>query len=440
MSPQIASLRTNGIERSTARVIYPVRYWLLVAYTVGIPMFIRFDSTGRTHEFGLFNAFSISTIGLRLFVLFLFVVLSALSRQPIIARPVRFGAPLWVGLCVLFVIASWEEPTFRLTPTNATDLFLSFYRLLEWIIAFLLFLSLYSRVSDASMLDFVSGLVARVCWIWIAIVWIVLPFAPSFAYGLSSEDADTPRLGGALIHPVALGVMAAIAGLHAIVFLRGTRRVAAFTASVLTIVLTYARGAEATMLASLFVYSLFFTRGFIRWIGAIAGILSVGSGLVFSASIERYAGRGNGIQDVTTFSGRLQVWTVAVEAIRMRPWIGYGFIAGAKNVLKDHWTYSYWLPPHAHNDLIQAVLEGGILAGVIVFALYIYAFRSAFQILTFDRRNAFVFLTLVQLASASVLGTLVSGQFVPFSGLFIYCSVFMVDRARMHKTMRNMSY
>jgi hypothetical protein len=59
------------IQPSLAQKRYPIRYWIFVAYAVGVPNFVKFDGSGRTHEFGLFNPTSISTIILTLSCAFL---------------------------------------------------------------------------------------------------------------------------------------------------------------------------------------------------------------------------------------------------------------------------------------------------------------------------------------------------------------------------------
>ena len=60
------------------------------------------------------------------------------------------------------------------------------------------------------------------------------------------------------------------------------------------------------------------------------------------------------------------------------PIIGYGYIAGIKNMSLII-SKSHWIAPHAHNDLIQAFLSGGIIVGFYTLFIYYLFFKSCFR-------------------------------------------------------------
>ena len=412
--------------------LYPLRYWLAVAYAVGIPNFIHFDPTGLTHNYGLFNLTSLSAITLTLSTAFLLLVITLLTRRRLLLRRVDIASGLWIGLFLTFVAASLLQPASRLVPYSSTDIPLSLYRLCEWLLAFALFLSLYTRARPADAPRLIIGIMARACWINLAIVWLVLPIAPSLAY--CSEDAapgSPARLGGVVIHPGDLALLSSVVFFHALLFLKGSRRVLACAFALLTISLTYGRSAQVIFLATLFVYLIVLSRKpALQW--ASVGLVLAGlvTGVIFQDRVIHYISRGQSASDVTSLSDRTVVWQASFQAIAQRPVLGYGFIAGAKNALRDQWLSSHWVPPHAHNELIQALLSGGIPALLLVLAIYLQALWFAARAARHSLQGKFFLMVLIQLIAVSFVATILTTQFTRVSALFVLCFLGVVAPAR----------
>jgi len=73
----------------------------------------------------------------------------------------------------------------------------------------------------------------------------------------------------------------------------------------------------------------------------------------------------------TTLTGRTSLWDAVVEMIGQRPWLGYGFSGFWLGLGGDsvHVVQAVnWIPPHAHNGLLDVWLDIG-LVGVVVFLL-----------------------------------------------------------------------
>jgi O-antigen ligase len=113
--------------------------------------------------------------------------------------------------------------------------------------------------------------------------------------------------------------------------------------------------------------------------------------------------------------------------------MGYGFIAGVKGALNDHWTYSHWTPPHTHNDFLQALLTGGIFAGVLLLALFIKALCASIDLARRDARYSLFMFVLAQLTLFAALVPLVSYQFGTLASLFVISFVAVVDHKALHK-------
>jgi O-antigen ligase len=68
-------------------------------------------------------------------------------------------------------------------------------------------------------------------------------------------------------------------------------------------------------------------------------------------------------QDLTTFSGRTEVWKVAEPLISHSLLLGYG-MGGFRDVLLKETS---WPAGNAHNSLLELILTGGLPATVVVF-------------------------------------------------------------------------
>jgi O-antigen ligase len=420
------------LNPSLARRLYPLRYWIFVAYAVGLPNFVKFDNTGLTHKEGLFNLSSISTILLTLTTGFFFAVMTLLNRQRLLLRKIDVSAGLWILLLADLLIASILQPKSHTVPFKVSDLPLSIYRLGEWVLAFFLLLSLYTRETVEGATDLIIRIIALVCWVNIAFVWIALPIVPSMVYAMPGDTIQGyPRLGGTMLHPVHLSVLAGVGFFHAIIFMRGPKRMAACALAFVTLVLTYARSELIVFLVMLVIYALVLSRSvLLRYSGLLTGAGIIGLAVVFYEFVLKYLERGQGVRNIATLSERTMVWHASFLAIESRPFIGYGFIAGGKNALRDHWNSTNWVPPHAHSEFIQALLSGGIPAAVLVVAIYgtvlWYGIRGARQ----GIKQVFLLLVVIQITLMAIIMPVITLQFKSTSGLFLLAFVGVVARLR----------
>ena len=82
----------TNIQPALTRTKYPLRYWIAVIFAIGMPNFIKFDNTGLTHNEGLFNPTSLGQIMITLTAGFLLVVVTLLTRRPVMMRKVDIAA------------------------------------------------------------------------------------------------------------------------------------------------------------------------------------------------------------------------------------------------------------------------------------------------------------------------------------------------------------
>lgn len=400
---------------------YPARYWTALLFLVGVPNFLYFDPTGRTHDYGLFNLTSVVDIALTLIATGVIVCLTVVGKRRLMARKLQYAWWFWNLFFGNMLVSSILEPTPHVVDTGSGGIALCLFRLWQWVLALILLLSLYSRASNNEAPQMMSQLIARICWINIAIVWIVLPIAPSLAY--VSEDASAssaPRLGGVMIHPGVVGLLASTAFFHGILLLRHRRRVAACTFALLTLALTYTRSSQIMFLIVLLVYLIFVaSKPALRWCGIVTlvAILLVAAG--FHNAVSAYLSRGQSASDVASLSDRTEIWNVALKAAEMRPYIGYGFIVGARDALRDNWDEDNWLPPHAHNELVQALLSGGALAVFLVAWLYLYILWIGFRNARRDSYRTFFLLIWIELTIETAVSTNITTAFSRMGALLL---------------------
>jgi len=162
------------------------------------PNFVKFDNSGRTHDVGLFNPTSISVILLTLLSGHAFIM--TLLTVGSLLRPVRFAGWFMVTGFSLTLLFHHILAAGRLH-RKSDGPFLCLFRIGEWILLFVLILSVYSREKEESATDLIVRVIASVCWINMEL--FVLSSNYAFTCLCVSEDITNShaRLGGVMIHP-----------------------------------------------------------------------------------------------------------------------------------------------------------------------------------------------------------------------------------------------
>ncbi|MGL5133688.1 MAG: O-antigen ligase family protein, partial [Planktothrix sp.] len=142
-----------------------------------------------------------------------------------------------------------------------------------------------------------------------------------------------------------------------------------FGNAVLMILLTGSKTALLLFLTILMVlplYNLLRKKDTILIPVLVSVILIGGCSLIFITEnwIDLLASLGRG----PTLSGRTTLWELAIEKIRQRYWLGYGYQGfwldgGGAEII---WKHEGYKPPHAHNGFVNIALDLGVL-GLIIF-------------------------------------------------------------------------
>jgi O-antigen ligase len=402
----------------------PLLYWATMLYIVGAPNFIHFDETGRTHTQGLFNLTSISGIFIAFLSGYVLVLIVILGRRPLLCRKVKFAPWLWGVLLLQLMLATALQPVSHLTPPAKSDIFISVFRMAEWILAFTLFLALYSRTPADRATELIVQLIGRASWIWIAMTWMILPIMPSHVYGGAGEGEAVSahaQLGGELISPSYLATLAIAAFFYSLIFFpRGLMKFAGCSIAVVTIALARTRIEQLSFLMLLVIYVLFYSGKFVLRLATIVSVAVLGViGILFREAIFQYISRGQSLNTLTTLDDRTRVWQASLDAARLRPFLGYGFVVGAKNAIRDHWLFTHWTPPHAHNEFIQALVSGGILAVVLVSCIYGRALWTGLRIAHRGPNQVFLFLMFIHFTVRSIGGPNLTVPYTRVGAVFL---------------------
>lgn len=400
---------------------YPLLYWTTLAYLVGVPNVVHFDVTGRVRN--AINLTSISTIILACIAGYLLTILLLFDRRPLMACKINFRAWLWAALFLELLLTVALHPANRLTPHSSAGTMLSCFRLGQWMVAFCLIVALYTRTAPEQANELVVQLIGRASWVWMALVWIILPVMPDQVYGGSDEagDGDIRRLGGQLLHPAHVAFLSSVAFFYALLFFgRGPRKWAACVFALITLSLTGARAQQAGFLLAALLYTIVLSpKPAVRWGAAFATIVAVPIGLFLSSGIMKVAGRGQSAQSLASLNDRTRVWQASLEAISKRPLLGYGYSVGARGAIRDYWHYAHWIPPHAHNEFLEITLDGGIIALAILLVLYGLVFWKAMRAVNRSIAHLFIFLVFGQFCMNTITGGEFSYQYLGTGGILL---------------------
>ena len=411
---------------------------MLVAFCVMLPSFVKFDESGRTHNVGLLNPTSLGFIGMAILFVAMILVITLMGREKLIQRPVHFAGWLWAMLFINFAVATLFSPAYRLTAAKVTDLPISFFRLGDLVLLLVLVLSAYSREEEERATDFIIRVVGLTCWANIALVWLFLPILPSHVYAITSDVGSShARLGGSFLNPVYLSVHAGIGFFYALFFFPRKWSYVCCPLALITLLLTYARSEQLLFAIALFAYLVVISRNtFLRW----AGILTAASVCLLAAAfydkVFSYLERGQGLRNITTLSERTDVWRASMQAFWLRPYLGYGFSIGVKNAIKDHWNATNWIPPHSHSEFVQALVTGGVLAGVLIVMIYIRVLWSSIRQAGRDAQHMFLLIALLQVFGMAFITPLVSGGHGPVSSMFVLIYIGVVAGERKQPSRR----
>lgn len=397
---------------------------LLVVAAVGIPGFLQFNKRGFAHDYGLLNAQSVSRITLYFILAYVLVCVLALPntrKRPQVGVPKSmFGFREGFGLAML-LYATFLFSLFK--ADGPMDFFLGLYRICEWILVMFLCWFAFRGVElksrrGCSASDTLFSLLKYITTIPVVVTLVGVLLVPELAM---FDTGGIPRLGGYLYYPNRLGL---IAGIGAFVFLFHSVGLSGrIWAGVLVAVMvfTYSRGALLGFLLGIVVFygaSLKERRVILASaLGPAVTILILAFAYVYYEEVVSFLARGGSIDELGTLNSRTSVWGASWEATLKAPLFGHGFIFGPKQ-LGAYLDQPWWFARHAHNDILNAGVGGGIAAAALAAAIYI---RLGYELFTCKESipyRATIVAVYVQILAYAMLTPVLSGG-VGFHGVIL---------------------
>jgi exopolysaccharide production protein ExoQ len=190
-----------------------------------------------------------------------------------------------------------------------------------------------------------------------------------------------------------------------------------FLASVALVLLSRDMTSVVVLVLSLILlpYLRLALRRSLFWATSGIGLLLV-AGMFFvfyaAANLEKLTGL---LGKDPMLTGRLPLWMLSTVMALQHPWLGYGFNAfwlPDETYTQRIWHLLHWMPPHAHNGLLELWLELGIVGTGLFLVVSAQYFTKAISFLRQSSDPAaawplifFIFLFFGSITEATFLGS-----------------------------------
>ncbi len=216
---------------------------------------------------------------------------------------------------------------------------------------------------------------------WLAYLWV-----PSIGvfYEPTADGQFTKRMSG-LAHSNTLGQFSGILIVLGVIMYRNYKLMSWFRASVMllaavALVLSLSR---TSLLATVLALVVGFRQNFLRreyfnwmiWLGLIGGIVLV----IFSLNYDvvavlesklTFLSKSGETEELTSATGRAEIWAYTIQMIGERPLTGYG-AATSKYYLEDYSLYT-------HNMLLNVAFSTGVIGGLAALLMILGRVRALF--------------------------------------------------------------
>lgn len=284
-------------------------------------------------------------------------------------------APRWLGAVLTPVNMTWIMLLlwlFATTAVSASPLYTAGSAFT--VVACIVFSAYVFNVFEP--FDVLATMVAAIvafCLISI-IVYFAVPEFGHYVYWLDGQRFTSPRLAGISGSANNMGRMAAfglvIMALYPREFYHLHRVWMPLCALVMTVSLIMTNSRTSMMIVGVTVVALFALnrRRFYLLAFAIAlALISAAILLPMGDEVLMLLARHGKLEEVTSVTGRTDIWYAVLKLSEVHPWTGYGY-GSSVFVLPQHERQVGFLTSHAHNLILQLLLTTGWV-GVTLFTL-----------------------------------------------------------------------
>ena len=234
------------------------------------------------------------------------------------------------------------------------------------------------------------------------VVYFAIPEFGRYVYWVNQERFISPRLAGIAGSANNMALVAAFGlvatGLYVREFHRMNKLFVPASVLVCGAALLMTNSRSPLVMVILILLSVYaFT-----WKRLYAGLFLVSVALLLSAALLPFGqefllkavSRSGDVGEVTSFTGRTEIWYAVLKLVEAQPLMGYGY-ASSVFVLPQHASEVGFATSHAHNVMLQLLLTTGWI-GVALFVLsmagvtlraIVYRDRIAFGMMAFVLLN-----------------------------------------------------
>jgi len=87
------------------------------------------------------------------------------------------------------------------------------------------------------------------------------------------------------------------------------------------------------------------------------------------------------LADLLTLNNRVTVYATALSGIIEHPVFGVGYVEGVRDYFASNFPLTFWIPPHAHNSILEIILAQGFLGGIFILVFIGLCCRKSILIL-----------------------------------------------------------
>ncbi|MES1155321.1 MAG: O-antigen ligase family protein [Pseudorhodoplanes sp.] len=233
---------------------------------------------------------------------------------------------------------------------------------------------LFSSFDEVEIFAVIVAAITAFCAISI-VVYFAIPQFGHYVYWVNEQRFVSPRLAGIAGSANNMALIASfsvvVTGLYAREFHRRNVFFApvAGLISLTALVMTISRGPLVAAMAILFiVYMLHWKRLYATFAAISVGLLGLAAIILKGeAFLMKAVSRSGDVGEITSFTGRTEIWKAVLKLSAEEPWTGYGY-ASSVFVLPRHVSQVGFITSHAHNMILQLLFTTGII-GVVLFLL-----------------------------------------------------------------------
>lgn len=233
---------------------------------------------------------------------------------------------------------------------------------------------IFSSFDEVQIFAVIVVSIASFCVISI-VVYFVAPQFGHFVYWQNGERFISSRLAGIAGSSNNLALIASFCVVVVGIYAREFHRINVFFVPIsgliafVTLLMTESRGPLGAAVAILFiVYMLHWHRIYAAVMLGSLGLLAVAALIPKGETfMMKLVSRSGSVGEITSFTGRTEIWHAVLQLASASPWMGYGY-ASSVFVLPEHASQIGFTTSHAHNLVLQLLLTTGMI-GVLLFVL-----------------------------------------------------------------------